>query len=52
MEFVAEDVRERIFDEYDDVIVIETSMLEEIPVGATVFTPLFGEKLKREDVCC
>lgn len=48
MEFVAEDVRERIFDEYDDVIVIEASMLDEIPVGATVFTPLFGEKLNGE----
>lgn len=48
MEFVAEDVRERIFDEYDDVIVIESSMIDEIPVGMTVFTPLFGETLKGE----
>ena len=48
MEFVAEEVRERIFGEYDDVIVIESSMIDEIPVGMTVFTPLFGEKLNGE----
>ena len=48
MEFVAEDVRERIFDEYDDVIVIESSMIDEIPLGMMVFAPLFGETLKGE----
>ena len=46
MEFVAEDARERIFDEYDDVIVIESPMIDEIPVGMTVFAPLFGESLE------
>ena len=48
MEFVAEDVRERIFDEYDDVIVIESSMIDEIPLGMMVFAPLFGETLEGE----
>lgn len=48
MEFVAEEVRERIFGEYDDVILIEASMIDEIPVDMTVFAPLFGEKLNGE----
>lgn len=46
MEFVAAEDRERIFNEYDDVILIEASMLDEIPVGMTVFTPLFGQSLE------
>ncbi len=46
MDFVAGEMRARISDEYDDVILIEASMIDEIPVGMTVFTPLFGQSLE------
>ncbi len=48
MGFVTEEMREGISGRYDDVILIESSMIGEIPVGATVFAPLFGKSLKND----